>query len=592
MRLININALAGAFLAAFVTAQTDYPDLSNNFLVTSSPVTPLPNGFPWGTKTVINTNQLTDPPNTGVIRSYNFTIKRETKSPDGYSKPVLIINGQFPGPLIEANWGDTIQVTVNNAITGPEEGTALHWHGILQKTSQWMDGVPGVQQCPIPPGGSFTYTFLADLYGTSWYHSHYTAQYAGGAIGPMIIHGPTQVSYDIDKGPIILSDWFHRDYMSIVADVVGTDITKVGPTSNSNLIQGRNNFNCSTVAAGDTTPCKSNAGITNFRFTPGKVHRLRLINAGAEGIQKFSIDGHNLTVIANDFVPIQPYTTQVVTLGIGQRTDVLVTGLPGATGSYFMRSSIASFPCSFSTAPDATAIVYYLHEASSSANTTAWPAWTSSVTTPVCKNDPLSETVPYYPITPDPAPPVTQQIDIEFGQNSTGHWVWTMNGESFRANYNQPILLLSKTGNNSYPNDPQWNVYNFGSNSSVRIHITNPGFLAHPIHLHGHNMFVLAEGTGSWDGSTVVNPSNPQRRDVQLVQAGGYLVLQLTADNPGVWPLHCHIAWHVSAGLYISVMERPDDIANLPIPAIMAQTCRDWAAFTNVTVVDQIDSGL
>lgn len=104
-------------------------------MLTSNPVTPLPNGFPWGTKTAKNTNQLTDPPNTGVIRSYDFTVQRGKKSPDGYSKDVLIINGQFPGPLIEANWGDTIQVTVHNAITGPEEGTALHWHGILQKNS-------------------------------------------------------------------------------------------------------------------------------------------------------------------------------------------------------------------------------------------------------------------------------------------------------------------------------------------------------------------------------------------------------------------------------------------------------------------------
>ncbi|KUJ12474.1 uncharacterized protein LY89DRAFT_756956 [Mollisia scopiformis] len=585
MRLVNSLAV---FFAALVTAQTDYPELPVPFLVTSSPVTPLPNGAPWGLKTANNTNTC------NVIRSYDFTIKREKKSPDGYQKDVLIINGQFPGPLIEANWGDTIQVTVHNAIDSPEEGTSLHWHGILQKNSQWMDGVPGVQQCPIPPGGSFTYTFLADLYGTSWYHSHYSAQYAGGAVGPMIIHGPTTVPYDIDKGPIILSDWFHRDYFSIVEDVVGTDISKVGPTSDNNLIQGRNNFNCSTVAAGDTTACKSNAGITNFRFSPGKVHRLRLINAGAEGIQKFSLDGHNMTVIANDFVPIQPYTTQVVTLAVGQRADVLITGLPGATGAYTMRSSIASFPCSFSSQPDATAIVYYTHGALTAGvyNSTAWPAWKTSAIAPICANDALTDTVPWFPITPDPAPPVTQDIDIEFGQNETGHWVWTMNGQSFRANYNQPILLLSNVGNNSYPNDPQWNVYNFGSNSSVRILITNPGFLAHPIHLHGHNMFVLAEGTGSWDGSTVVNPSNPQRRDVQLVQAGGYLVLQLTADNPGVWPLHCHIAWHVSAGLYVSVMERPDDIAKLQIPSIMAQTCRDWAAFTNSTVVDQIDSGL
>lgn len=379
MRLSGITAL---FFSSLAYAQTDYPELPTNFLVTSSPNTPLPQGFPWGSKTANNTNPYEDPPNTGVIRTYDFTIKREKKAPDGYLKNVLVINGQFPGPLIEANWGDTIQVIVHNEIIGPPEGVALHWHGILQKTSQWMDGVPGVQQCPIPPGSSFTYSFIADLYGTSWYHSHYSAQYAGGLIGPMIIHGPQTVPYDIDKGPIMLTDYFHRDYFSIVEDVVGKDITKVGPSSDNNLIQGRNNFNCSNVAAGDTTKCSNNAGITNFRFSPGKVHRLRLINAGAEGMQKFSIDGHNMTVIANDFVPIIPYTTQVVTLGIGQRTDVLVTGIPGATGSYAMRSSIAGGFCSFSNGPNAIAIAYYNHAAVAlgTPDTTAWPAWTNSVT--------------------------------------------------------------------------------------------------------------------------------------------------------------------------------------------------------------------
>jgi hypothetical protein len=166
-----------------------------------------------------------------------------------------------------------------------------------------------------------------------------------------------------------------------------------------------------------------------------------------------------------------------------------------------------------------------------------------------------------------------------------------MNGESFRANYNNPILLLSKAGNDSYPLDPQWNVYNFGSNSSIRIVIKNPGFPAHPMHLHGHNFYVLWAGTGTWDG-TITNPLNPQRRDVQLVPAQGELVLQIDADNPGAWPLHCHIAWHVSGGLYVTVLERPDDIKNLPVPAIMAQTCRDWATYTGGAVVDQIDSGL
>ena len=99
-------------------------------------------------------------------------------------------------------------------------------------------------------------------------------------------------------------DWYHRSYTDIVDDVMGTDLTKITPYSDNNLINGKMNFDCSTVAAGDTTSCTSNAGISKFKFTQGKTHRLRLMNFGAEGVQRFSIDGHSLTVIANDFVPL------------------------------------------------------------------------------------------------------------------------------------------------------------------------------------------------------------------------------------------------------------------------------------------------
>jgi FtsP/CotA-like multicopper oxidase with cupredoxin domain len=279
-------------------------------------------------------------------------------------------------------------------------------------------------------------------------------------------------------------------------------------------------------------------------------------------------------------------TPSVVTLGIGQRTDVLVRGLDNPSGSYAMRSKLF---CSLAKNLLATAIINYGNNTSSNPpNSTAWPALDASANS--CNGDDLSLTTPLFSITPDP-PSFTQNIDIEFVQNSTGFWQFTMNKESFRANYNNPILLLSNLGNNSYPDDPQWNVYNFGSNTSVVFNLTNPGGITHPIHLHGHNMFVLKTGTGVWDGS-VVNAGNPQRRDVQLLPAGGFLAMQLTADNPGAWPLHCHIGWHVSIGLYITVLERPDDIAKLNIPPIMAQTCRDWATWTGDHVVDQIDSGL
>lgn len=95
-----------------------------------------------------------------------------------------------------------------------------------------------------------------------------------------------------------------------------------------------------------TAPCTSNAGLSKFRFTAGKIHRLRLINAGTEGLQRFSIDNHEMTVIANDFVSIQPYSTKVVTLSPGQRSDVLVTANAGSSDAKFwMRSNISTICC-------------------------------------------------------------------------------------------------------------------------------------------------------------------------------------------------------------------------------------------------------
>ena len=95
---------------------------------------------PWGNATAFNANPEL-PPDTGVTRSYTFNVSRGVLSPDGVNRSMLLINGQFPGPMIEANWGDTISVTVNNAIKHAvedgvpydQEGTALHWHGFLQK---------------------------------------------------------------------------------------------------------------------------------------------------------------------------------------------------------------------------------------------------------------------------------------------------------------------------------------------------------------------------------------------------------------------------------------------------------------------------
>lgn len=484
--------------------------------------------------------------------------------------------------------GDWILLKVTNDLT--DEGTTIHAHGLFQTETSWYDGVPAVAQCPITPlGGKLEMLFRADRYGTSWYHSHYSAQYSGGAHGPMVIYGPKHADYDIDIGPVLLEDWFHADYYSLVENTMNGRF----PPSNNNLINGKMQYPC----ANTTLPCSPNAGISKFKFESGKKHLLRLINAGAEGTEKFSIDGHSLTIVAQDFIPVEPYTTNVVTLGIGQRTDIIVeaTGNPG--DSYWMRSQLGTNRCTLNDgiSPNAVAAVYY-----EDADTDSVPTTESDVTADqlaVCKNDPLTQGAPLCKI-PIEEPSTTEQIDLEFKSNGT-HFIWYVNNSSYRGDYNQPILLQANKGDLDY--EPQWNVFNFGSNSSVRIHLVNHGLIGgHPMHLHGHDFHVLAEGFGDWDG-TVTNPENTVRRDVQILQNAqnttsgvvpSYMVLQFTQDNPGVWPLHCHLAWHVSGGLFLNVLERPDDIQKQTIDDDVFTGCDIWDAYTAGNPPNQIDSGL
>ena len=392
--MVNVTAGLLNFTSNLNTTATLPQSITNgNSLLGTLQAPTLPyllSGSDWGSRSAENTNPYTQSPSNSIEHFYDFHIKRGTIAPDGYQKDVLLINGQFPGPLIEANWGDTITVNVHNELTGPEEGTALHWHGLLQTASPWEDGVPSVQQCPIPPGKSLQYSFKADLYGSSWYHSHYSAQYAGGLFGPMIIHGPKNVDYDIDLGPVLLTDYFHKQYFDLVEEVMGTNLSLIAPKSDNNLINGKMDFNCSLVT--DGTPCVNNAGLSKFQFKKGKKHRLRLINASAEGIQKFSIDGHKLTVMANDFVPIKPYETEIVTLGVGQRSDVIVEASGDAHSAYWMRSTISN--CSEANQPDAQAIIYYDNAPKDKKpTTTAWVDTTSECAN-VCSASPLP--------TPDP----------------------------------------------------------------------------------------------------------------------------------------------------------------------------------------------
>ncbi|KAI4157769.1 MAG: hypothetical protein L6R39_000600 [Caloplaca ligustica] len=384
----------------------------------------------------------------------------------------------------------------------------------------------------------------------------------------------------------MLGDYHHEEYFKIVEQVVSAtnDFKKYVPMSDNNLINGKNDYNCSQVTNG--TKCTPNAPLAQFRFRSGKTYRLRLINAGAAALQRFSIDGHSLQVIANDFTPIVPYETNVVSLGVGQRSDVLVKAIGKPQDAYWMRATLAANCTRSTTLYGKGVVLYEKADRNVRPNTTAYHLPEIN-----CANDDLAKTVPLFPITPDPHPSSTEIIELDFKPNATGHNVFLFNNATFRANYNNPLLLLANQKNHT-PFQPEWNIYNFGSNKTIRLVINNLYVAVHPMHIHGHNMFVLSEGDGPWDGHTITNPQNPQRRDTQMLRRYGHMVIQIDADNPGVWPFHCHIAWHQSMGMSLNIMERPDEIKQRQIPMVMAQTCRDWDAYSSKNVVEQIDAGI
>lgn len=219
----------------------------------------------------------------------------------------MAINGTIPGPTIFADWGDTVTVHVTNSLSTSTNGTSIHFHGIRQNYTNQNDGVVSITQCPTAVGDSITYTWKATQYGSTWYHSHFALQAWEGVFGGIIINGPATSNYDDDLGMLFLNDWDHQtvDELYISAESSGP------PTLDNGLINGTNVY-------GDDDDSSQTGSRFSMGLEDGTSYRLRLVNAAVDTHFKFSIDNHTLEVIASDLVPIQPYNTTVLSIGMGR----------------------------------------------------------------------------------------------------------------------------------------------------------------------------------------------------------------------------------------------------------------------------------
>lgn len=498
----------------------------------------------------------------GVTREYWINLKDAVLFPDGYSKPYgKVINDTYPGPLIEACWGDEVVVHVTNYLQ--TNGTTIHWHGVRQQSSNEMDGVNGITQCPIAYGDTFTYRFRVTQYGTTWYHSHYSLQYPDGVAGPLVFHGPTAADWDEEwETPLMITDWVHDSAFAVfsqellASDPANRNVTP--PVGDSILLNGHGHYNCS--LSNDASRCAPGFGSYYTQtFQKGKRYLIRLINSSAGAAFIFSIDGHKMKVISTDLVPIEPYETNAVLLNIGQRYNIIVEA-NAEPGDYWMRTEIPGGPggCGrvVDRAGNVTGILRY------DSHSTALPTSSKNDYPSDCHDEPQELLHPILPWTVDPHP----QNDVHNNTYEAGisevqfhkAFRWDLTDTPMWLDFGNPTILnLQNTSWN-----PEYAVidYNYDRGFVYLVITANLSRLGdnkreipagHPIHLHGHDFAVLAQSNSTYNESSdplEFNLANPPRRDVVFLPSDGFVALAFKPDNPGVWLVHCHIAWHASSG--------------------------------------------
>lgn len=520
----------------------------------------------------INTDVEKSYPNTGKTVSYVLTVTNTTCSPQGEPKTCLLVNGQYPGPKIEANWGDTVEVMVINEMQ--DNGTSMHWHGVQQRFTDLEDGAAGITQCPLAPGRQRLYRWQATSDGTSWYHSHMGSQYGDGVFGPMVVNGPASYNYDIDLGTIMINE-----YYPMTAPQAVWLQTRLGHISAPNyLLNGQN------------IKLDGSAGKrAQWNFTPGKAHRLRFINSGIASHYKIQIDNHKLIVIMVDFVAIQPYVTDELSIGIGQRYDVIVEANQ-PVGNYYLRALMSS-ECSFGDndgTGTANGIISYNGAPAGLPTTKAGPH------SDICIDPALTDLIPMAPKSVDNSTWATanEALEVAIHQISLSNdsfFKWTLDHHSQVTNWNTPSIIQAAQANDTWPADANALVWPNADTWTFGI-IQNTFSIPHPMHLHGHDFAILGQGPGTFDAATgmkLLNFDSPPRRDsVQLISSG-WTVIAFRTDNPGVWVMHCHIAWHSEGGLSLQYIERPDLIPGLFSSQVLVkgsefqETCDAWNAWVS-----------
>ncbi|XP_065666457.1 uncharacterized protein LOC100206475 isoform X2 [Hydra vulgaris] len=253
-------------------------------------------------------------------------------SADGENRMVIVINGTLPGPPIVVYEHQNLIIHVKNMLLS--DVTTLHWHGLHQKGTPFMDGVGWISQCPISAGQTFTYKFKAEPKGTFWYHSHVGSQRTNGAYGAFIIKEREKINTEkITDVIMTVGDWHHKTSEEVYLKMVYGNFIGMKPFNASKTVDGGLFSGVPWVSAliegkgryiDPNTGKDNGAPLTWYTVKHGLKYRFRSINVGTIYPMRISVDGHEISVVASDGYDIKPYSAESVIVHPGERFDFIL----------------------------------------------------------------------------------------------------------------------------------------------------------------------------------------------------------------------------------------------------------------------------
>ncbi len=564
-------------------------------------VSAFPRGILHATPTLDKSREAGEPT---VLTGTHFdlTIEQLTTNITGKPAPVIAINGTHPGPTLRWRQGDDVTIAVTNKLA---QSSSIHWHGI--RASSEMDGVPGLSFAGIASGETFIYRIPVRQSGTYWYHSHSDFQEQLGHAGALIIDPDSAdpIAYDRDY-VVMLSDWSDENPDTIYASLLkgsgpnknaGPDLADVGASVYTYLINGK--------------PPLAN---WTALFEPGQRVRLRFINGSAMTYFDVRIPGLKMTVVAADGNAIVPVEVDEFRMATAECYDVIVKPdadraytifvQPLSRGAYARgtlapkRGMTAEIPpmdpvptrtmlemgksmgdqSQMSSMP-AKSDMHSMHAAGNhGVRVMHHPFY---ITRPeIFGIEPLPQPGPHTPrFIPAPGTPVPvvqrDSVPIKIGPSISSVAANPQPrladpGDGVRDNGRRVLsyadlralfpgvdgrppsreIELHLTGNMSryiwgfdgfaYPNAEPVRMK---LGERLRIILINDTMMEHPIHLHGL-WGELENGNGAY---------LPYKHTISLKPAEklSYLV---SADTPGHWAYHCHLLYHLEAGMFRAVI--------------------------------------